>query len=232
MRWLAPLLLVLAIACNRETPEARQSAPPVTTTTTAPASAPPPAPPTVPGPKLAFVDEATRDPLLVAYRNELLAAVHARDAKALAALVDPHIRMSFGDANGPRELERMLAEGNLWEELEQVLTLGGTFREGMFWAPYVYSAFPDTYDAFTTLVIVGDDVPLREKPQRDAPAVATLSRNIVERVSEEKGWSRIKTADGRTGWVEARFVRSPVGYRAGFIKTAKGWRMNAMVAGD
>ena len=105
-----------------------------------------------------------------------------------------------------------------------------------FWAPYVYSAFPDSHDAFETLAVVADDVPLRASADATAPVLATLSRDLVTRAApptgEKTSWQHVKTADGKTGFVESKFVRSPVGYRAGFLKTSQGWRMNALVAGD
>ena len=225
-KFAAALFLVVAAACSRERAE-----PAVTTASAPPAQepsqAPPPAarPPAVAGPKLPFADEGPRDPSFAAYRERLLAAVRARDEKAVAALSDPNIRTSFGNGGGSPNLE----------ELELLLPLGGTFREGMFWAPYVYSTFPDEHDAFETLAVIADDVPLRATPDASAVAIATLSRDLVTRASEpgvETPWLKVTTADGKTGFVEAKFLRSPVDYRAGFVKGADGWRMNALVAGD
>lgn len=191
-------------------------------------------PPSVNGPKLPFVDEASKDPSFAAYRDQLLAAVRARDAKTVLALSDPNIRTSFGGGGGRKALEQALKE-EVWGELEQILSLGGSFREGMFWAPYVYSAWPESQDAFETLAVIGDDVPLRESGNASAPAIATLSRDLVTRASAPGtggAWTKVKTADGKTGFVASKSLRSPVGYRAGFLKTKDGWRMNAWVAGD
>jgi hypothetical protein len=234
MRKLAIALCLLA-ACNRDSAE--RAAPPVSTTQPAPAPAPatpapaPPAVPAVAGPKLPFVDEGTRDADFNAYRERLLAAVRARDVKAVAALADPKIRTSFGDGGGSADLEKLLPE------LEQILTLGGTFRgegaQASFWAPYVYSSYPDAQDSFTTVAVIADDVPLRSAADANAPAIATLSRDIVELVGGmTTPWQNVKTADGKTGFVEAKSIRSPIDYRAGFNKTPQGWRMTALVKGD
>lgn len=228
------LAVLFLAACSRE-PVVESPAPPVDapkpSETRAPAT---PAPPAVAGPKLAFADEAAQDASFAAYREQLLAAVRARDTKAVLALSDPNIRTSFGGDGGAAELERVLDE-DLWRELEQILTLGGTFREGMFWAPYVYSAWPESHDAFETLAVIADGVPLRGSPDASAPAIATLSRDLVTRASQPRehgAWEKVTTADGRTGFVESQSVRSPVDYRAGFVRTPNGWRMNALVAGD
>lgn len=190
-----------------------------------------PPPPAVTGPKLPFIDEAANDPSFLAYREKLLTAVRARDKNALLALSDPHIRTTFGGDGDAAELERALNE-DLWRELEQILTLGGSFREGMFWAPYVYSNWPESQDAFETFAIVADDVPLRTSPDPGSPAIATLSRDLVTRAGDPGPWQKVTTADGKTGFVEAKFARSPVDYRAGFAHDANGWSMNALVAGD
>jgi hypothetical protein len=226
-RLLSVPLLLLSLAC-RENPSPESQA---VTTAAAPAA---PAPPTGTGPKLMPVDEASSDPSFVAYRDELLAAVRRRDANAVAALADPMIRTSFGGGGGADDLRRTLEQPGMWDDLEQLLTQGGSFRgEGTgrsFWAPYVYSAWPDAHDPFAFLAITGKDVPLRESQDPGSPTIAILSYDIVERAGQPD--NRVKTADGRTGWVEADDVRSPIGYRAGFMKSDGRWRMNALVAGD
>ena len=235
-------LLFLPLAC-RENPsttatETTTTASTATETTVPPPAAPePPAAPVVKGPKLMPVDEATKDPSLVAFREELLAAVRRRDADAVIALADPKIRTSFGGGGGAQDLRKNLGQPGVWEDLERLLTQGGSFQGESFWAPYVYSSWPEAHDAFASLAITGENVPLRESADASAPAVATLSYDIVQRagdVGRDPGaWQNVKTADDRTGWVESRFARSPVGYRAGFLKNNEGkWRMNALVAGD
>lgn len=202
------------------------------TATTATATSPPP----VNGPKLLPVDVATSDPSLAAFRDELLAAVRKRDAGAVVALSDPKIRTSFGGGGGSADLRKALQQPGVWEDLEQLLTQGGQFvgegEQRSFWAPYVYSAWPDAHDAFQFLAVTGEDIPLHQSADANSPVIATLSHDIVERKEKQGDWQQVKTADGHTGWVEARSVRSPVGYRAGFLKIAGQWKMNALVAGD
>ena len=242
-------VVLLSVACRENpspesqatvtTSETTVSEAPVTVTETAPVQATVPVndiAPLVKGPKLVPVDEASGDPSLVAFRDELLAAVRRGDVDALVALADPKIRTSFGDGGGAAELRRGLKEGSLMKELEQILPLGGKFvgtgETRSFWAPYVYSAFPDSHDVFQSLVVIGEKVPLRQTPKGDAHVMALLSHDIVEIGKKEGDWQQIKTADGRHGWVEKRSVRSPIGYRAGFLKMDGKWRMNALVAGD
>lgn len=227
------VVLFILIACSREPEVVESTSRPVdktdpsTTRRLEDSSTPVAA-----GPKLEFVDEASNDPSFAEYRAQLLAAVRARDTKKVLALSDPNIRTTFGGDGDATRLENVLTE-DLWRELEEVLQLGGNFREGMFWAPYVYSAWPEAHDAFETYAVIADDVPLRASADASAPAIATLSRDLVTRVSDpENSWRKVTLADGKSGFVEEKFLRSPVDYRAGFSRGANGWRMTAFVAGD
>ena len=246
---LIAMLLVCAACRERSAPEPPPAATTaaVSDTVTEPAPAPatapetaPPAPaapapaPAVAGPKLRPVDEGAGDPALAAYRKELLAAVRARDVEKIVALSDPKIRTSFGGGSGADDLRRMLRDEKTVADLEQLLTLGGTFRgagdQHSFWAPYVYSAWPDEHDPFESLAVIGENVPLRQSDAAGADTIATLSYDIVKR-SNAPG-TNVKTADGRSGWADPERLRSPVGYRAGFMQSGGRWRMNALVAGD
>src|SRR5690349_16385306 len=93
------------------------------------------------------VDEAKRDPSFAAYRDLLLEAVHNRDEAMLVKLVDPKIRTGFGGEGGAEDFRKQVKEHDLWPELEWILTHGGTWRGSgsakTFWAPYVYSQWPD-----------------------------------------------------------------------------------------
>lgn len=249
-RLLLILMLILPLACREKSSTESQTGTTATTETSATTitetistetTATVPPAPSVTGPKLRPVDEATSDPSLVTFRNELLAAVRRRDADAVVALADPKIRTSFGDDGGAAAFKRNLAQPGTWEDFEMLLTQGGKFvGEGpsrSFWAPYAFSALPDDQDAFMALVITEENVPLLESADKNARAIATLSYDIVQRtgdIGRDIGdWHNVKTADGHSGWVEARFVRSPVGYRAGFLKNKDGkWQVNALVAGD
>ena len=257
-------IILLVLACRENTaPEARttstspQPDPPApvvetagstettATDTAATATVDPEPIPSVHGPKLLPVDEASRDPEFLAYREELLRAVRSGNVEGVVALADPTIRTTFGAGGGAADFRRMLREPGMLRELEQVLILGGSFRgEGAqrsFWAPYVYSAWPDAHDPWETLAVISENVPLLRVPDRATVPDALLSYDLVERVSPpqppaaaapEPQFIEVATADERRGWVSSSSLRSHVGYRAGFMKVAGRWRMNAFVAGD
>jgi hypothetical protein len=253
-----PLLLLFVAACSQpvEKPVATKPAAP------APKLAPAAKPSTVSGPKLMPVDEATSDPTLVSFRNTLIDAIEHQDDKTLAQLVDPKVRTSFGDDcpecplppagdGGQRPAEGRDSKplirpsatfsplrGEKALALEHALALGGTFQKGSdvprFWAPYVYSAWPESHDAFTEVAVIANDVPLHQSNDAASPSIATLQYDILTTLDHDQAapMRHVRTADKREGWVETQFVRSPIDYRAGLVKKNGGWKIEAFVAGD
>lgn len=199
-------------------------------------------PPADDRPRLLPIDRAADDPTFLAYRQQLLAAVKAKDTAALEKLVDPNVRTSFGDGGGWAEFRRHwnlpAADSKLWNELETILRMGGSFAgpagSPRFCAPYVYSDWPDDVDAFEYLAVIDKNVPLRERAAEGAPLVAEMDFDIVKSLDHDfqKPWRHVQLADGRQGWVRSDKVRSSIQYRACFQKADGEWKMNLLVAGD
>jgi hypothetical protein len=197
--------------------------------------------------KLPPRDEARQDPSFLAFRQRLQEAVRKRDRAYLLKVIDPKIRVNFGEGGGAKEFAhqwKLDSNGSLlWKTLEEVLALGGTFsgtgREREFAAPYTYSAFPEKLDAFEHYCVTAPDVPLRAKPDVRARIIARLNYEIVRQATLPRGvkppgatWLYVATAAGKRGYVARQQVRSPVDYRAFFSKRDGTWRMTALVAGD
>lgn len=192
--------------------------------------------------RLEPVDEAAKDPSFLEFRERLLQAIDRRDAKYVVGIVDPRILNSFGDNNGVAAFRRIWkperADSKLWTELREVVTRGGAFRDGAFWAPYVYSSFPDDLDSFEYVAVLGDAVVLRSRPDTSGTTVATLAYDLVKvdytglADPENAPWYKVATTDGREGYLPAGSFRSPVDYRASFAKKRGVWRMTVLVAGD
>lgn len=196
------------------------------------------------------VDEAKKDASFLAFREKLISAVKKRDTKYLLSIVDRDIKASFGGDEGIEDFKRMWKisspKSKLWDELLTVLTNGGKFdKEGKntyFAAPYSFNGFPDDLDVFEYQLIFGNNVNLRAKPDLQAKVVAQLSYNVVKvdyqnSVSDKKNdgeyiWLKIETLGGKKGFVNAKFVRSPIAYRAIFEKKGRNWKMTAFIAGD
>lgn len=192
--------------------------------------------------KLYPVDEAAAQPEFFTFRASLLRAVQARDTAALLAALAPDMCNSLGGEGGIPEFQAMWRpsdpDSRVWETLVSVLSLGGTFHgDTMFIAPYTFSRFPGGFDAFDHVAVVGADVRVRGAPSDTAPILTRVSFDILP-IAREAGypgdeeWVPVRLENGRPGYVHATYARSPIGYRAVFVRRGGVWRMRALVAGD
>ncbi|MFB3920601.1 MAG: SH3 domain-containing protein [Terriglobia bacterium] len=199
--------------------------------------------------KVLPVDEAAQDPSFLAFRQGLVAAARKHDLQYILTILDPQIVNSFGGSEGIEGFKAIWEvdkpQTKLWDTLILVLTLGGSLnvsdQETSFWAPYVYSRWPNEVDAFEYGAIIGTNVRVRARPDPVAPVVATLSYDIVKFADQswlpageagENSWVKIITPAGHEGFVSSRFVRSPIDYRIGFLKKNGKWTITYFVAGD
>ena len=197
-----------------------------------------------------FVDEAAGDPSFLAFRTKLIAAAEKRDTKYILSVLDRNIKVSFGGDGGVADFKDYWKIENgdprFWDEFLPVIRNGGVWmsengrRTGLFTAPYSFQGFPEDLDAFEHSVIFGKDVNLRERPSNEGRVLGTLSYNLVKvtdsimkKNSDNKAaWQKVRTLGGKTGWVKAEYVRSPIDYRAGFEKKGGVWKMIFFIAGD
>lgn len=205
-------------------------------------SAVPGAPTAQPARQLLPVDEAARDPSFFAFRAQLLTAVARRDAGAILAVVHPDIKNSLGGDQGLDEFKSTWrldrAESEFWAEFGETLALGGAFQgpDG-FVAPYTFTRWPNGLDAFEHVVATSGGVPARAEARDEAAVLATLDFSIV-RIGkagyggDPQGWQQIALADGRQAYVRVSSVRSPIDYRAYFVRRDGRWRLMMFLAGD
>jgi hypothetical protein len=192
------------------------------------------------------VDEASKDASFLAFRTRLIAAAEREDLKYVMNVMDPKIELSFGGHSGLKDFREFWKdEAAFWREFLAVVKNGGSFAPAtkesgrMFTAPYTFSNWPENLDAFEHQVIFGSSVNLRDRPAMDAKVLGKLSYNIVK-ISDEvlrpgteiPEWVKVKTLGGKSGWVNAEFVRSPISFRAGFEKKKGVWKMTYFIAGD
>ncbi len=199
------------------------------------------------------VDEADGNPDFKAFRDRLLVAVREKDLEFLKKHVDQNIHYSFGESGGINgflkywNLNSNPEKSGFWSELEEVLKLGGTFddkEKSSFTAPYVFSRFPGSYDAFEYAAVINKNVSIHAEPRSDSKIVGGLSYTVVklekDPVSttsettngENFRWFTIRTLTGTEGYIYGKYLRSPLDYRTRFIKKDGVWKMTFFVAGD
>ena len=194
-------------------------------------------------------DEADKNPSFLAFRTKLIAALEKRDVKFILGIVDKRIKNGFGGEDGFENFKKQWKIQNrnskFWDELMIVVKNGGTFdkqNKNSFYAPYLFTTFPEEIDAFEYQAIFGNNVNLRSKPGVNSSIVASLSYNIVKvdwensvksRTNKDDFlWLKVATLGGKKGFVKPEFVRSSIDYRAGFEKIRGKWIMTFFLAGD
>ena len=185
------------------------------------------------------VDEGATDPDFFLFRARVQAALAAHDTAEIMRIVDPGILNSFGGNGGRDEFREHWRLGNpetsqLWGVLGFVLALGGRFLEdSVFYAPYLFHGVSG--DGFEALAVLGSNVTLHAGPGSAFGVMDTLSFEEVTKWREKSttgAWEPIKTSKGKTGWAPQRHLRSPIDYRAGFVRRQGRWWLRALVAGD
>jgi hypothetical protein len=198
--------------------------------------------------KLPPVDEAAGDATWVRFKTRLLDALAKRDQKFVISIVDGKIR-NTSEKDGVAEFRRLWeprsAASPLWVELPKILFLGGAFVKrdkatAEFCAPYVHYKWPDNAPADAAGAIIAKEVLVKAQPSSAAETRLTLSYDLVkvldweiadeDKTSRQK-WVQIQTRAG-AGYVPEEQVRSPLEYRACFVKSGAGWRMTALEVGE
>ena len=191
------------------------------------------------------VDEAAADASFLAFREGFVTALRNKDARWVQRIVDPDVLTSFGPESGAKAFAAKwdLTDPSdaFWRVMLDTIALGGRFVEpGLFCAPYVYTSFPEAVEPTEHYAVTADRIPLRSTSQGTSPVLRFLSRNIVRRADSPRqtadtgstGWVPVVLSDGTRGFVEARFLRSPLDYRACFQKKEAVWKLTVFVAGD
>lgn len=170
--------------------------------------------------------------------------VKNKDLPALKTMIDKQGKFSFGGDDGIEGfmelwgLQQNPDESKVWQELQKILDLGGVSKSGKSMTfPYLFTDWPDQYDAFEYGAIIGKRVNLRTKPSLNSQVIRQMSYEIVLPIrstdnAASPDWQKIQTHDQKTGYVAAQYLRSPIDYRAGFDKGPDGWKMTFFVAGD
>ncbi len=198
-------------------------------------------------------DQAPADTAFFVFRESMRRAVAEKNIFDLLAGVDEDIKLGFGGEGGLKDFIALweldspeaVSSSPVWPVLADLLAQGGTFNDRHEWfeAPYVSSCWPEGYEPMDHGLIAGAGVRLRADPGLNTQVVTTLSHDVVvyiERTAvfdviggEEHPWIKVKTLDGKEGFVYGKFYATPIGQRLIFQPNEEGeWKMTAMLAGD
>ena len=185
------------------------------------------------------VDHAASRADFFAFRAQLQAALARRDADALLAAVAPDIKNSFGGDEGVDGFVRLWRprepDSRVYEELATVLALGGVFEgDETFIAPYVYARWPREFDPFEHVVLIAPDVRISTAPREGTEGAGVSSfvlYPLARNAKDVEGWTAVRTGHG-IGYVPSFLVRSPIDYRAFFVKREGRWQLTIFVSGD
>lgn len=198
--------------------------------------------------RLPPIDEAASDATWPRFRARLLEALARRDQKFVLGIVDSRIR-NISPIDGVTEFRKLWepqsADSPLWVELPRLLFLGSVFvKRGKnlteLCAPYVHFKWPDAAPADASGAIIARETLMKARPAAASDTLQTLSYHLVkvldwEVADEDKAtpqkWVRIQTTAG-AGFVPEEQIRSPLEYRACFVRSGTGWRMTGLEVGE
>lgn len=188
------------------------------------------------------VDESGRDPSLARVLNTLRGIVRRRDDRELLALMSPDFKVEFDIGKGPQTFRRQwksnARDSQVWDLLDRLLSLGGTFYSSTLFAlPYVYTRFPTDLDKLSYVVSVRAKVPLRQRPDPRGPEVGTLdyvilplTHPIAPPAMLADPFAEVQHPDWGPCYVSRSDVYSPAGHRAFFEKRQGRWHWLSLAA--
>ena len=197
--------------------------------------------------KLLPVDEAAGDATWTRFRARLIEALQKHDRKFIDGIIDRGVR-NISDLNGVGEFRKLWELDNpaspLWSELPKVLFLGSVQvkqeKVSEVCAPYVYFKWPSNAPDDTNAAVIAREALLQARPSFASPALQTLSFDLIavadwevadEGKDNKQLWVAVKTPAG-SGYLPQEQVRSPLEYRACFVKRDAGWRLSGLEVGE
>ena len=186
-------------------------------------------------------DESAKDAGFNAYKKRFLLALEQKDSAYVFAQLDPKILVDFGSTGQGVQAFRDewldCRTCDFWKEAKAILSMGctrQTAEEVHFACPYVFQGLPEDKDGFSWEVVISKDVPVYADSSTRSKILARASYSILPRVAGGNAkWFRVDTsALASGGYLEKRFVRSPVDVRILFAKRDSKWKVIMYVGGD
>jgi len=184
-------------------------------------------------------DECAAAPDAGAFRTRVVDAVRRRDVQAFVALASDDVMLDYGGGAGRKELrERLTGKDGpeLWRELDALLALGCAFSEGQLIMPWFFAQDLGDADPYSTMLVLGDSVPMRGGPHKGAPIKRRLNWQVVVipadfQPEKQFQYARLIGRNG-AGFVASDKLRSQIGFRLIAERRDGAWRLTAFIAGD
>ncbi|WP_338467890.1 hypothetical protein RXV95_04890 [Novosphingobium sp. ZN18A2] len=174
-----------------------------------------------------------------AFHERLAKAVAEKDADAFARLARPEVKLDYGGGSGRAELRKRLSDRRrgLWSQLSRIMPLGCAVADGIVAMPWYFWNLPTGIDPYDTMLVTGEAVPLRAKPDADARTLATLDWPMVAvpggKFDSTAKYTPVRTRAGKQdGYVLTAKLRSVLDYRLIAERRDGTWQITAFVTGD
>lgn len=185
-----------------------------------------------------------------AFYGEFKAAVQGKDMRFIDSMLSEGVMSSFGGEIGKDFFHEYWSEGwsrvDLWTVLEEIIALGGTYYQAgeyssgfgkCFAAPYTFKGLDELgLDAFEHYIVIDKNVPVYGA---NSKAIGTLDYCVLEYHYSDgfldigpEDFVGVKLLSGETGYVQRKYVRSPIDYRLCIEQKDGEWKLNWLIAGD
>jgi hypothetical protein len=202
------------------------------------------------------IDALKGDESFAEFRDYLEGAIKRRDAQAIYRIVSRDFETHSMDEDLARlsHLEQFKRTAHLedkntdpsfdyWRILGEAVRFGTT-RVGFarlgtaYCGPALTTSLDDPDEHADNAFVIDDNVPMRKRPDPSAAQIASLSWEVIQTPNwtppdDNNGYARIVMRDGRSGWVERRFIRQSYEPAICFGREANGdWSIKAIEVND
>ena len=188
-------------------------------------------------------DTCVKTPAPRGFVTRLRTAIAQRNARALADLAAPDIRLDFGGGGGKALLRSQLASAQgpaLWRELSEAVSLGCAMSNGDMVFPWLFAQNLGDVDPFDAFVVTGPAVPLYRRGQVGSSPIARLNWQLVMAHgdglapdADKQPLRRVSVINSRlAGYVPSDKLHSVIDHRLIVSRHGRNWEITAFVAGD
>jgi hypothetical protein len=205
---------------------------------------------------LSLQDETTSNPGFAQFRTRLEKAVRDRDSQYLKTVLPKDaISIGFGRPSPINQLDLGNRNARFWKILDYTLAhscgKSALANDKSWTCPTVNRDFQRQYPAkpgskgiehlLNQIIILGTNVNVRSEPNLNGAILTQVSNEILLPNPNGKstfgpdpqmGWHAVTIPDGRTGFVNNRYVYFPLGYQLNMQPSPQGWKIVQIQAGD